>query len=116
LKTRLRLVFWNNVERPTPEKAIGRSTPFEAAPSGSKGDGRTGEGLQQQWALAQDPEEVAQEAIKLRDEGGFTALKLRLGREIPRMISEPSTLFGSRSAMRFIHGLDLSIAPLPRDR
>jgi mandelate racemase len=51
--------------------------------------------------LAQDPEEVAQEAIKLRDEGGFTALKLRLGREIPRMISEPSTLFGSRSAMRF---------------
>lgn len=30
-----------------------------------------------------NPEKVAQEAIELRDEGGFTGLKLRLGRENP---------------------------------
>jgi mandelate racemase len=33
------------------------------------------------WLRA--PEAVAEEAIELRDEGGFTALKLRLGRERP---------------------------------
>src|SRR5208282_1738105 len=31
-----------------------------------------------------DPEQVAEEAIELRNEGGFTALKLRLGREAAR--------------------------------
>ena len=31
-----------------------------------------------------DPEQVAEEAIELRNEGGFTALKLRLGREVAR--------------------------------
>jgi mandelate racemase len=31
-----------------------------------------------------DPEAVATEALELRDEGGFTALKLRLGRDHPR--------------------------------
>lgn len=31
-----------------------------------------------------DPEEVAAEAIELRDEGGFSGLKLRLGRDRPR--------------------------------
>jgi len=48
-----------------------------------------------------DPEQVAEEAIELRNEGGFTALKLRLGREAARMISEPFMLFAPRSAMRF---------------
>jgi mandelate racemase len=31
-----------------------------------------------------DPRAVAEEAVELRDEGGFTGLKLRLGRENPR--------------------------------
>jgi mandelate racemase len=63
-----------------------------------------------------DPEQVTEEAIELRNEEGFTALKLRLGREMRGMISEPSTLSGSRSAMRFRlmldfnQGLDLSEA------
>ena len=43
--------------------------------------GRPGECLQQQRSVAQEPEAVAAEAIELRDEGGFTGLKLRLGRE-----------------------------------
>ena len=43
------------------------------------------------------PEEVATEAIELRDEGGFTGLKLRLGRE--RIADDLATLDAVRKAV-----------------
>ena len=47
-----------------------------------------------------EPEAVAAEAIELRDEGGFTGLKLRLGRErASAMIWRPSTPSARPSAM-----------------
>jgi mandelate racemase len=53
-----------------------------------------------------DPEQVAEEAIELRNEGGFTALKLRLGRE------------NARDDLRAIHAVWVSVggAMLRRDR
>jgi mandelate racemase len=44
-----------------------------------------------------DPEQVAEEAIELRNEGGFTALKLRLGRE------------NARDDLRTIHAVRVSV-------
>ena len=44
-----------------------------------------------------DPEQVAEEAIELRDEGGFTALKLRLGRE------------NARDDLRAVHAVRASV-------
>jgi mandelate racemase len=45
----------------------------------------------------QEPEAVAAEALELRDEGGFTGLKLRLGRE--RVSLDLATLDAVRSAL-----------------
>jgi mandelate racemase len=64
----------------------------------------------------QQPEAVAAEAIKLRDEGGFTGLKLRLGRD--RIRDDLATLEGVRHAVGedvelmvdFNQGLDLGEA------
>jgi mandelate racemase len=66
------------------------------------------------WLKA--PEKVAAEALELRDEGGFTALKLRLGREQPR--DDVATLAAVREAVGedvqlmvdFNQGLDLAEA------
>ncbi len=44
-----------------------------------------------------DPQAVAMEAVELRDEGGFTALKLRLGRERPR--DDVATIEAVRKAL-----------------
>ena len=44
-----------------------------------------------------EPEAVAAEAIELRDEGGFTGLELRLGRELPR--DDLATVEGVRKAV-----------------
>jgi mandelate racemase len=44
-----------------------------------------------------DPREVAAEALELRDEGGFTALKLRLGRDNPA--DDLSTIAAVRDAV-----------------
>lgn len=44
-----------------------------------------------------DPQAVALEALELRDEGGFTALKLRLGRERPR--DDVATIEAVRKAL-----------------
>ena len=49
-----------------------------------------------------DPELVAAEAMELRDEGGFTGLKLRLGREAARDDLQPSLPFAPRLAMTWI--------------
>ena len=62
------------------------------------------------------PEAVAEEAIELRDEGGFTGLKLRLGRE--RVADDLATLEAVRRAVGdevhlmvdFNQGLDLAEA------
>ena len=43
--------------------------------------GRTGEGLQQQRPVAEGAAAIGAEAPMLRDEAGFTGLKLRMGRE-----------------------------------
>src|SRR5215472_9269179 len=43
------------------------------------------------------PEEVASEAIELREEGGFTGLKLRLGRE--RLADDLATIEAVREAV-----------------
>ncbi|MDP7539987.1 MAG: enolase C-terminal domain-like protein, partial [Alphaproteobacteria bacterium] len=66
------------------------------------------------WLKA--PEAVAAEAVELRDEGGFTGLKLRLGRE--RLADDDATLAAVRDAvgedMRlmvdFNQGLDMAEA------
>jgi mandelate racemase len=63
-----------------------------------------------------DPEQVAEEAIELRNEEGFTALKLRLGRENAwddlRAIHAVRVSVGDAFSFdaRFNHGLDLSEA------
>jgi mandelate racemase len=51
----------------------------------------------------QTPEVVAEEAIALRDEGGFTALKLRLGRD------RPSDDLAAIHAIRTAVGVDLEL-------
>jgi mandelate racemase len=51
----------------------------------------------------QQPEAVAEEAIELRDEGGFTGLKLRLGRE--NVADDLATL----AAVRDVVGEDMSL-------
>ena len=64
----------------------------------------------------QEPDAVAAEAIALRDEGGFTGLKLRLGRD--RMRDDLATINGVRNAVGddvhlmvdFNQGLDLGDA------
>ena len=48
------------------------------------------------WLRA--PEAVAAEAIELRDEGGFTGLKLRLAASASAMTSQRSPPSGRRSA------------------
>ena len=66
----------------------------------------------------QEPEAVAAEAIELRDEGGFSGLKLRLGRE--RVRDDLATLRAVRQAVgedmqlmvNFNQGLDLGEALL----
>jgi mandelate racemase len=63
-----------------------------------------------------DPEEVADEALELRDEGGFSGLKLRLGRN--RVSDDLATLDAVRNAVGeemhlmidFNQGLDLAEA------
>jgi mandelate racemase len=63
-----------------------------------------------------EPEAVADEALELRDEGGFTGLKLRLGRE--RVSDDLATINGVRKAVGdavhlmvdFNQGLDLAEA------
>ncbi len=63
-----------------------------------------------------EPEAVAAEALELRDEGGFTGLKLRLGRE--RVADDLATLAAVRKAVGdemhlmvdFNQGLDLAEA------
>jgi mandelate racemase len=63
-----------------------------------------------------EPEAVAEEALELRDEGGFTGLKLRLGRE--RVSDDLATLNAVRKAVGeemylmvdFNQGLDLAEA------
>jgi mandelate racemase len=62
-----------------------------------------------------EPEAVAEEALELRDEGGFTGLKLRLGRE--RVADDLATLDAVRAAVGDMHlmvdfnqGLNLSEA------
>ncbi len=63
-----------------------------------------------------EPQEVAAEAVELRDEGGFSALKLRLGRERPG--DDLATLEAVREALGedtrlmvdFNQGLDLADA------
>jgi mandelate racemase len=63
-----------------------------------------------------EPEAVADEALELRDEGGFTGLKLRLGRE--RVADDLATLAAVRKAVGdemhlmvdFNQGLDLAEA------
>ena len=63
-----------------------------------------------------DPEQVAEEAIELRNEEGFTALKLRLGRENARddlrAIHAVRVSVGDAFSFdaQFNHGLDLSEA------
>lgn len=62
------------------------------------------------------PGEVAEEALELRDEGGFAALKLRLGR--PRLADDLATVAAVREALSedvalmvdFNQGLDLAEA------
>ena len=46
-----------------------------------------------------EPEAVAAEAVELRDEGGFTGLKLRLGRErVARRLGDDRRRSARRSA------------------
>ena len=95
-----------------------------AAVRSSRRLGRPGAGLQQQRPVAQRRTSSATEAVELRDEGGFTGLKLRLGRE--RSARDLAAIDAVREAVGddmelmvdFNQGLNLgeALAALPHDR
>ena len=61
-----------------------------------------------------EPEAVAAEALELRDEGGFTGLKLRLGRE--RVARRPRDARGGPRGGRRRHAPDGRLQPGPPSR